>query len=358
MCSKPAKVLCLFTRTQTLNVQGAQQDKIKKNIVLLFEQSLILNDDQESEVVTDVTTTDDQENEVVIDEEETATVQPNSKTDMSEAESDDEHIQSSSARENVHSCCSCQQNSNIIIDLSKRVTNLESSLLNRSSPSYEELLEKVRMLQEERDSLVTAIRILREDITRPNYHQEEQKICVEDDREWTEVVRRKQKLANIKSNDNSESKNSKPQSNHRQKNHKDRLTIIGDSMIKFVRGEKLSRAYNVKSIPIPGATIDDARDLIKPVMKRNPQKLIIHVGTNNIKAERPKQVSQKMRNLVESVQQDHSSAEIGVSSIIHCVDDPSVNSKIDKVNSDIEKLCESKKTFFLSTMPISVLSNA
>ena len=38
----------------------------------------------------------------------------------------------------------------------------------------------------------------------------------------------------------------------------------------------------------PEATIEDIQDFIKPVLKRKPQKLILHLGTNNLKIDKPK----------------------------------------------------------------------
>ena len=92
----------------------------------------------------------------------------------------------------------------------------------------------------------------------------------------------------------------------------DHIIIVGDSIKKFINGDRLSKHHIVKSISFPGATIDDAKDLVKPVLKRKSPKLIIHVGPNNIKNDSHMHIIQKLTSVVESIKEEHSSVEIGI----------------------------------------------
>ena len=63
--------------------------------------------------------------------------------------------------------------------------------------------------------------------------------------------------------------------------------VVGDSITKNIIDPKLSKSHADKSFSFPGATIEDIHDYIKPVLKRKPQKIILHVGTNNLKTDKP-----------------------------------------------------------------------
>ena len=59
--------------------------------------------------------------------------------------------------------------------------------------------------------------------------------------------------------------------------------MVGDSMTKFVRCEELSsKQNNVKVLTHPGAATVDMVDYIKPIVRRKPDALVIHSGTNDM----------------------------------------------------------------------------
>ena len=73
------------------------------------------------------------------------------------------------------------------------------------------------------------------------------------------------------------------------------ITVIcGDSIVKNVRGWELSGAANkvvVKSSS--GATTSDMEDYLKPIIRKEPENVILHVGTNDLKsAQSPQQVAE------------------------------------------------------------------
>lgn len=60
------------------------------------------------------------------------------------------------------------------------------------------------------------------------------------------------------------------------------MVIAGDSIIKHVQGPKISNNEGhvaVKSFS--GAKIDDMEDYLKPLIRKNPYKMVLDVGTNN-----------------------------------------------------------------------------
>ena len=57
----------------------------------------------------------------------------------------------------------------------------------------------------------------------------------------------------------------------------------GDSIIIGLdNGRASSDKYNVTFHPLSGANSLEIIDLIKPLVKRGPEKIIIHVGTNDL----------------------------------------------------------------------------
>ena len=46
----------------------------------------------------------------------------------------------------------------------------------------------------------------------------------------------------------------------------------------------MSQNSQVKIANFPGCTTQDMKDHIKPLLRRNPDKMIIHVGTNSLRS--------------------------------------------------------------------------
>ena len=65
------------------------------------------------------------------------------------------------------------------------------------------------------------------------------------------------------------------------------VVIAGDSIVKNTIGPKMSaddpnHHFIVK--PFPGATVSDMEDFVKPLTRRTPDKMILHVGTNDLRS--------------------------------------------------------------------------
>ena len=63
------------------------------------------------------------------------------------------------------------------------------------------------------------------------------------------------------------------------------IYIIGDSRLKHVQGYEISKSLKncktyVKSFS--GAKITDIQDQVKSPLRDNPDKIIVHVGTNDL----------------------------------------------------------------------------
>ena len=83
---------------------------------------------------------------------------------------------------------------------------------------------------------------------------------------------------------------------------KKKVTVIaGDSIVKNVIGSRMGAKDSTNHFvvkPFPGANLSDMEDFVKPLVRKMPDKLILHVGTNDIKSSSPKAIAESTFNLL------------------------------------------------------------
>ena len=66
-------------------------------------------------------------------------------------------------------------------------------------------------------------------------------------------------------------------------NMRKKIDVIGDSMVKSLRSDEMSSVNNAVNImKHPGFTTDDTFDYVRPVTRKKPDVIIMHVGTNDL----------------------------------------------------------------------------
>ena len=67
------------------------------------------------------------------------------------------------------------------------------------------------------------------------------------------------------------------------------IYAVGDSMLNMIQENYNvnTKTANVKVHTFSGATIEDLHDYILPIARKEPDNLIIHVGTYNIRNDTP-----------------------------------------------------------------------
>ena len=58
--------------------------------------------------------------------------------------------------------------------------------------------------------------------------------------------------------------------------------IVGDSIVKDVKGWLLSGERSVRTYSFSGADTTDMHDFIRPLIKKKPEEIILHVGTTDL----------------------------------------------------------------------------
>ena len=129
--------------------------------------------------------------------------------------------------------------------------------------------------------------------------------------------------------------------------------IVGDSILKNLQGRKISRSAKVKVSSFPGCTTIDMRDHIKPTLRKNPDAIVIHVGTNSLRSSASvRDCAEEIVNLATMIGNE-SSADLAISSIIARSDDESVAVKVSGVNKLLKTFCNPNGWGFVGHSNIS-----
>lgn len=261
-----------------------------------------------------------------------------------------------------------RQNENLLrenVEKTERMNNLAYIL--------SDLNTKIKILEDEKASLVTAISLLNDEY-RQKEHAHDQSSTVNKQNDWTTVKGPKDGVASTvraDSNDhdcyvvensnryttlndevcgnNSNSKNKDhPDASEcnrdtssitskiqKRKKKKKTVVIAGDSMVKNVIGAKMSSVdtdnfFVVK--PFPGATVQDMNDFINPLIRKKPDKMILHIGTNDLKSSRPKVVAESILKLVTRIKEASPNTAVGISALLVRNDNHELAVKVNLVN--------------------------
>lgn len=127
-------------------------------------------------------------------------------------------------------------------------------------------------------------------------------------------------------------------------NKKKTVCIVGDSIIKEIKGYEMSTRelkINIKSFH--GATTTCMEHYIKPALAKYPDVTMIHCGTNDLRnGENPEEIASNIMNLADNASRQ---STVVVSAIVHR--DDSLNEKALKVNEFLENSCRSKGYGFI-----------
>ena len=136
-------------------------------------------------------------------------------------------------------------------------------------------------------------------------------------------------------------------------NRQKKVMIAGDSVLKHLQGHKMSRNSRVKISSFPGCTTEDMHDFIKPLLRKNPDEIILHVGTNSLRScDTPRACADEIIDLATMVSCE-SPEKIALSSLVCRSDDEALACKIAEVNRILEDCCTRKSWGFVDHSNIS-----
>ena len=148
------------------------------------------------------------------------------------------------------------------------------------------------------------------------------------------------------------------QHNNDNENNKDRkvITILGDSMVQKVKGYQLAKSLSNKNRVVvksfAGATTSCMHHYIKPTLEKDPDIVILHTGTNDLKKEDrdPKQIAKDIINLVYACDTDNNT--VIVSSLVPRND--KLRKKSQDVNYILQQECNRRNIGYINHDNINV----
>ena len=127
------------------------------------------------------------------------------------------------------------------------------------------------------------------------------------------------------------------------KRKKKTVLIVGDSMLNGIEESKLSKTRHIRVQPIPGGKIDDIKENLNDLLHEELQKVIIHVGTNNVMTDTPKEIFEKLTSLKHQIESILPKCEVTISNLILRTDEP----KAAKINEEVLRLIKSANINFV-----------
>ena len=118
--------------------------------------------------------------------------------------------------------------------------------------------------------------------------------------------------------------------------------IVGDSMIKEVKGYELAKSIKLKkTVKVrshPSAQIRCLNDHVKPIIRNgDADHVILHIGTNDLRSEKtPVQICHEIINLATTIRNEN--IKVSISGLVQRNDD--LNEKVLLVNEGLSGICE------------------
>lgn len=94
-----------------------------------------------------------------------------------------------------------------------------------------------------------------------------------------------------------------------------------------------------------GATSEDMEDFLKPIPRKEPENLILHVGTNDLKSMEPAQLTESIRSLAQQVEDNSPGTSLSISAILPRKDIQL--SVISHINSSLKSVCHEFQCNFI-----------
>ena len=122
------------------------------------------------------------------------------------------------------------------------------------------------------------------------------------------------------------------------KNTRKRVFIIGDSILNGISEYGLNKNHDVKVRPHSGATSQDIKDHIKPIIRRKPDLIIIHAGTNDLT--KGCNTVDEMNEIIDAAKSDSPSTEVVISSLTTRRDSIGMTKKVKNLNRKLKDACD------------------
>ena len=123
-------------------------------------------------------------------------------------------------------------------------------------------------------------------------------------------------------------------------------------MLKHLNGSKMSKKVKSDSKifvkHFSRATTNCMEDYMKPSLRKDPNHIILHIGTNNLILDRPSQdIATSTVNLLCSIKGEN--CDVSISNIILRTDNKKFNQKGQGVNTHLKDMCKDKNIYLIDS---------
>ena len=129
-----------------------------------------------------------------------------------------------------------------------------------------------------------------------------------------------------------------------------RSMIVGDSMLNNINSRGISKTHKINVLNVSGLKSDDIRDHLNPSIRRKPDAIICHVGTNDI-AENI-DTAKNLQEVINKIKKKSAHTRIGISSIFTRTDIPNIGEKVQALNAKLKTLCDDNLVSYIENANI------
>ena len=133
-----------------------------------------------------------------------------------------------------------------------------------------------------------------------------------------------------------------------------RVMVVGDSIVKFVLDHKLSSVEAKVTVhPQSGSTVEDLEDYIKPIIRKKPDEIILHVGTNDLASQQGAvEIAGNIASLGKTV--SRAGIKVTISSITarNRKHEDHLKDKLTRVNDSLKRIASENRFGFIDNSNI------
>ncbi|CAB4016912.1 Zinc finger MYM-type 1, partial [Paramuricea clavata] len=89
----------------------------------------------------------------------------------------------------------------------------------------------------------------------------------------------------------------------------------------------------------PGSTVGDMSDYVKPILRRKPDNIILHVGTNDTSKRKATEIMNDIDRLCQEIKEAAPDVEIVLSELTKREDNEKAKQTVNEVNKLLENYC-------------------
>ena len=123
-------------------------------------------------------------------------------------------------------------------------------------------------------------------------------------------------------------------------NQRKNVVIIGDSILNGLSEQGLRKRHNVKIRAHSGATSLDIKDHIRPIVRRKPDCVLVHCGTNDLTKKDGIDTIETIKEIISEAKNESPDTTIALSSLTVRRDHEGMSNKVNELNRSLKKLAK------------------